>query len=308
MRITLIHNPKAGKSGKSVGKLKKLLSEAGHKVLEHSCKERGWKDALLEPTDLVAVAGGDGTVGRVARRLAGRCVPIALLPCGTANNIARTLGQMEQPFKRLIRGWKNARLVKVDVGVAQGPWGERYFIEGVGLGIFASLLAEPASPGIKKRKNPVEHGLGRLQAVTKRAEAMEVSAVLDGRDISGSYLMMEAVSLPYVGPNLHLAPDSKVGDGNFSVVLATKAERGRLLEHLENLKEDREELAFLPSLRGRRLQIEWTGFPLHIDDKLLPSDKGRPREMAGPVEVRIGCCATEFLIPGDPKAKTLPRA
>ena len=307
MRVTLIHNPKSGKGGNTPGKLKKLLREAGHKVREHSCKERGWKDALMEPTDLIVVAGGDGTVGRVARRVAGRCVPIALLPSGTANNIARTLGQVEQPFKRLIRGWKNARLVKVDVGIVQGPWGERYFIEGVGLGIFASLLAEPASPDLKKKKNPVERGLARLQQVAKRAEPVEVSATLDGRDISGSYLMMEAVSLPYVGPNLHLAPDSKIGDGHFSVVLATKAERGRILEHLENLKEDREELAFLPSLRGRRLRIEWAGFPLHIDDKLVPKESARPSEMAGPVEVRIGCCATEFLIPGDPKAKTLPR-
>jgi diacylglycerol kinase (ATP) len=290
------------------GELKKLLREAGHKVEYCSSKAPGWKEALEAPTDLVVVAGGDGTVGRVARRLAGRAVPIALLPSGTANNIARTLGQNEQPFKRLVRGWESARLAKLDVGVAQGPWGERYFIEGIGCGVFAELLSRPATPAVKKKKKPVEKGLSRLQAVAKRAEPVEVSALLDGRDISGSYLMLEAVSLPYVGPNLHLSPDNKPGDGEFAVVLVTKAERARLLEYLENWKDDREELAFLPSLRGRRLQIEWSGFPLHIDDKLKPSEGSKAKEMAGPVEARIGGCNVEFLIPGDPKAKKRPRA
>jgi hypothetical protein len=53
----------------------------------------------------------------------------------------------------------------------------------------------------------------------------------------------------------------------------------------------------LPTRRGKRLQIEWTGFALHIDDKLKPGTKVQPKEMAGMVEARVDDAAIDFLIP-----------
>lgn len=297
MRVTLIHNPDAGKQGRGhAEKLVALLEDAGHKVRYKSSKDDGLKQTLKKPADLVVVAGGDGTVAKVTRRMVGRGVPIALLPSGTANNIARTLGQVERPFEELVRGWDNARRLRLDVGIARGPWGERYFVEGVGAGIFAGILAKPDKKVKKQSKRPVEGGLRRLRDVAADSEPLEVAARLDGKDISGRYLMLEALNLRYVGPNLHLAHDSKPGDGEFDVVMVTEAERPRLLHYLEHWQENRERLAVLPSLRGRRLEIEWTGFELHIDDKLQPKEDAKPKEMAGLVEVRIDGTSVEFLV------------
>ena len=297
MRVTLIHNPGAGKQGNgSADDIVALLQGAGHKVRYKSSKDDGWKKALKKPADLVVVAGGDGTVARVTRRMVGRGVPMALLPSGTANNIARTLGQIERPFEELVRGWESARRMKLDVGVAHGPWGERYFVEGVGAGVFASILAKP-NKKLKKRKRPVEGGLRRLRDEAAQSEPLEVAAKLDGKDISGHYVMLEALNLRYVGPNLHLAHDSRPGDGEFDVVMVTEAERPRLLHYLEHWQENRERLAVLPSLRGRRLQIEWTGFALHIDDKLKPSEDAKPKEMSGLVEARIDGATVDFVVP-----------
>ena len=298
MRITLIHNPGAGRQpAGDAAKLRKLLSDAGYEVRYQSAKEDGWKRALKKPADLIVVAGGDGTVAKVTRRMVGRGVPIGVLPSGTANNIARTLGLHERPFEQLVRSWERPRRVKLDVGVAAGPWGERYFVEGVGAGLFASQLAKPASGKRKKRRTPVESGLRRLRKEAARAEPLELHATLDGEDISGRYLLLEAVNLPYVGPNLHLEQDSQPGDGQFDVVLVTEAERDRLLYYLEHWQDNRERLAVLPTRRGRRLQIEWTGFALHIDDKLRPKAKAKPKEIAGLVEARIDGAAVEFLVP-----------
>jgi diacylglycerol kinase family enzyme len=299
--VTLIHNPNAGDQDEDGKSLRKLLRDAGHEVRYHSAKEYGWKGALKKPADLIVVAGGDGTVGRVIRRVADRGIPLALLPSGTANNIARSLEQAERPFEELVRGWEKARRVKLDVGVAKGPWGERNFIEGVGFGLFAGLLARTET---EKKPKPrggagrVESALRRLQKDAERFEAIEVLARLDGKDLSGHYVMLEALNLRYVGPNMHLAPDSTPGDGEFEVVLVTEDERERLVHYLESWQDNRERLAVLPSHRGKRLQIEWTGFPLHIDDKLYPKKDPQPSEIAGPVEARLDGAAVEFLMPG----------
>ena len=297
MRITLIHNPGAGRGASTDRDLKKLLKGAGHEVRYRSAKDDGWKKALKKRADLVVVAGGDGTVARVARRMAGRGVPVALLPSGTANNIARALGQLERPFEELVRGWERARRVRLDVARIEGPWGGRNFIEGIGVGLFANLLGRSAAAKGKKAKRPVEQALRRLKRLAQDCEPVELRATLDGEDISGRYVLLEVLNLPYVGPNLHLAADSRPGDGHFEVVFVTEAERGRLLQYLDQWQDNRERLAVLPSRRGKRLRMEWTGVPLHIDDKLRPKEGDQPKEIAGLVEARIDGTTVEFLVP-----------
>ena len=90
MRVTLIHNPGAGKAAMTPKGLRKLLAAHDHEVRYQSAKEKGWKKALKKPADLVVIAGGDGTVGRVTRRMVGRGVPVALLPSGTARSSVRS--------------------------------------------------------------------------------------------------------------------------------------------------------------------------------------------------------------------------
>lgn len=305
MRVTLIHNPGAGRADqRSAKELVRLLEEAGHAVRYQSAKDEDWPEALEKRADVVAVAGGDGTVASVTRHMVRRGVPMAILPSGTANNIARSLGLLRKPFEVLARGWRDARRVRLDVGIASGPWGERYFVEGLGAGLFAGLLVRSEENQAKreeerkKAKRParvVDNALRRLKEAARTAEPVEIAAQLDGVDISGNYLLFEAVNLPYIGPNLYIAPDNRAGDGQLEVVLVPEAQRGRLVRYLDHWQENRERLSLLPSRRGRHLQIEWTGFALHIDDKLRPKKKAKPDDIAGLVDVRVDGAAVEFL-------------
>lgn len=303
MRVTLIHNPGAGKQGKdSAGQLVALLGDAGHQVRYQSSKDDAWAKALEEPAELVAVAGGDGTLSRVAKRMAGRGVPLAALPSGTANNISRSLGLIQRPFEELVRAWPGARRVKLDVGVAEGPWGMHYFVEGLGVGLFARLLASGSGEKVKqsKTKHPdakVEDALERLKKSAEKAKPLALKAALDGKDISGKYILLEAVSIPYVGASLFLAPESKPGDGQLDVVLVGEAERDRLVQYLATWQENRERLAVLPSHQGKRLTIEWTGFEVHIDDELWPAEDEEPPAPPARIEARIESANVEFLVP-----------
>jgi diacylglycerol kinase family enzyme len=69
MRITLMHNPKAGDAEHGRKQLMAALVKAGHQASYQSTKKEDYKKALGKPADLVVAAGGDGTVVRWARDL-----------------------------------------------------------------------------------------------------------------------------------------------------------------------------------------------------------------------------------------------
>lgn len=113
MRIVLIHNPKAGDRKHGKKQLMASLIRSGHQAFYHSIKERGWKKAFKKPVDLIIAAGGDGTVHKTAWQIVDSGIPLAILPLGTANNLARSLGFTRyflRPQKRAARGpTKSAR-------------------------------------------------------------------------------------------------------------------------------------------------------------------------------------------------------
>src|SRR4029450_5782660 len=139
MRITLMHNPEAGDAKHGKKELVAALAKAGHHATYQSTKKSDFKKALKKPTGLVLAAGGDGTVVKVACRLIDTGIPLSVLPLGTANNLARSLGFVASPEEIIARlqGGKNRAF---DIGVIRGRRGTRYFFEAVGSGLFADYV------------------------------------------------------------------------------------------------------------------------------------------------------------------------
>lgn len=301
MHVTLIHNPGAGGGEPGAKALRKLIRSAGHKVRYHSAKEKGLREVLKKRCDFVAVAGGDGTVGRVARRLAGKGRPIAVLPMGTANNIAHSLGIHQMKPEELIRSWPDAERVTLDTGRARGPWGKRRFVEGLGFGLFAWTMPQADdSKQLAKAEKPrtaVEHVLDMLLDRLEHYKPHRLKATLDERDLSGDYVMFEAMNLPYIGPNLHLAPRVQLGDGRLHVVVIREGERDKLRKYLTSWREGRRPRVKLPSFRGRHLRIERNDYHVHVDDRMWPDRRKAKALRPAAIEVKIDPGTLTFLVP-----------
>ena len=279
MRITLIHNPKAGDEKHGKKQLMAALAKAGHHATYQSTKEPGFKKALNQPTDLVLSAGGDGTTARVAFRLIDSGIPLGVLPLGTANNLARALGFVASPDE-IIERLEGGKKQLFDVGLATGPWGERYFFEGVGGGLLADYVREAKKEEKKNGKTETlskEQEMARHGALLRRMlhdyPARQWKIKVDGKDISGHYVLWEAMNIRSVGPALHLAPAAETRDGRFDFVCARAADRGALMEHFDARVAGKKSKSPLPTRRFRELRIVWKGSTIHLDDQLWRNKK-----------------------------------
>lgn len=127
MRAILLHNPGAGSGDTAAEDLLAALACGGVTARYCSTKAPDFPDALREPADLVVVAGGDGTVVKAIDHLRARNTPVAILPLGGANNIARSLGVEGDPIEMARAGWQQTEVRRLDIGTASGPWGKRVF-------------------------------------------------------------------------------------------------------------------------------------------------------------------------------------
>lgn len=275
MRVTLMHNPAAGHGEHSKEALLSALRQAGYDPAYQSMDEDDFPLALRDPGALVVVAGGDGTVDKLAKHLVGRGIPIGLLPLGTANNVARTLG-IDAPIEELMAGWDLSRRKPFDVGVMEGTWGTMQFIEAAGFGFFPQVM--PTVSAAKKRRkvdstdDELSYDLRAFRSLLPDVRAHPWNVTLDDRDISGRYLLLEAMNVRSIGPGLCLAPEACPGDGYLDVVLISEEERDAFADYLTRCLDEASPPHPFTVLRGKNLEVEWGGSAVHTDSNIWPRE------------------------------------
>jgi diacylglycerol kinase family enzyme len=295
----VLHNPGAGEGETSKRELISQLEAAGFKCSYSSTKHFRWENiGTQDKLDFLVLAGGDGTVRKVAdgllsRKMTEKKYPLALLPFGTANNIALTLG-LSDSVERNVRGWRKGALKKFDVGVIDGLDQPAFFLEGFGYGLFPKLMhamERKKHNDIPDPKEKLQTALELLHEMVLTAPVKKCQLQIDEIDYSGEFLLIEVMNIRSIGPNLTLAPEADPGDGEFEVVLVTEKQRDHLAEYVKQ-KIAGEEVPFdFPLLKAKRLKISWDGKHVHVDDEYHKLEK--------PIDIRIEMREglLEFLLP-----------
>ncbi len=216
------------------------------------------RDAIADGVQWIAVAGGDGTVESVAAALIGAPVPLGVIPCGTYNNFARSVGLPIDPLEaaRLISAGATKPM---DVGFVN----DRPFFECVGVGLDAALF--PLGEEIKSG------GLAKWLALFRRAIAyprqtfeLELDRPLREalvprsggparparrwrkwlrhdplRTVRLRALMITVSNGPYYGMNFAIAPDATVTDGQFTITIFKRYSKLELWWHFFSIRAGR---------------------------------------------------------------------
>lgn len=249
MRVLLIHNPTAGDADHQREDLLAELRRHDDEVTYLSSKTRDLKKAIRESdAELVVAAGGDGTVAEVARAMVGwRDTPVLVIPAGTSNNIARSIGihEPELDLREVRKKWVRRA---VDAAMA----GDEVIIEGAGCGAFAAYLHAEDT-----REAP------SLADTIASAAPFVFRITIDGEEQSGEALMIEVMLLCRIGPNLVLAPDAEPDDGLLDVAIIREADRAAMLRYLE---EHPRRPPWSPSRRATSVTLRCDA-PWHLDDE-----------------------------------------
>lgn len=183
----------------------------------------------------IGVLGGDGTIGEVADALVGTATELAILSVGTGNDVARSLGLPLNDVEAALDVALDGRVIRMDVGKER----DRHFVSVLGLG-FPAVVAEQANhtrlTGSTAFFVAVYRAMGRLEPVP-------LVIRLDDRTLEQECVAVMVQNTPFTGGGLHMAPDARVDDGLFDIVVVDRIGkldlmvsfpriyRGRHLEH-----------------------------------------------------------------------------
>jgi len=220
----IIFNPTAGSVAnvnRTLAILKRLRPVAVSVTKREGDAEKWARQAARAGCDLLIVAGGDGTLNEVVNGTARarRRPRIGIIPLGTGNDFARTLGlpfSLEQNIDILRAGKTRA----VDIVRVQSDRA-RYFVN-VSAGGFSGIVRNKITPAIKRNWGPLAYIRGAAAALPK-LHAYKTRIVLDEREeLFTTVYNVVIANGRFVAAGLPIAPKADPSDGLLDVILIPK--------------------------------------------------------------------------------------
>ena len=215
--MKVIANPAAGfgRGQVSIRELQQRGPRLGIEILE----TEGPQEATRLARELVAkgesrlgVMGGDGTISEVVDAVVGSQTEVAILSVGTGNDIARSLGLPCNHLAASLKIAQNGQSRAVDVGEVSG----RHFLSVLGVGFPAQVADE--SNRLKWLRGHRAFIAAIYKALWKmKPVAMEIK--LDNQTLRQDCTSVLVLNTPFTGGGLRFAPNAKLDDGLFDVVV-----------------------------------------------------------------------------------------
>ncbi len=236
MKAKLIFNPASGNPAESAVQLLELLRQlqtvniqAEVLVVQPEMRLNALaRNAVRDGAKMVIVSGGDGTIENVALGLVGSPTTLGIIPTGTRNNLARSLGIPTDSLADAVALLRKGRRLKIDVGqVRQGPV-SRFFLEAGAIGLASALY--PSA-------DDIQHGdLGKIAEFISTfvsAAPSEIRLRLGHHRheiVTHGHLVLIA-NMPFMGANFQIAPDVVFDDRQLDVFVYADLSKRELIGH-----------------------------------------------------------------------------
>ncbi|OYX14148.1 MAG: lipid kinase [Rhizobiales bacterium 32-66-8] len=232
-RALFLVNPKARQGQSPIAPIRALLEAGGFELMAHALRKGEDLSDLIRrhaaACDLVIVGGGDGTLNRAASGLFDTGLPLGVLPLGTANDFARTLGIPADPIaaaELIVAG--TPRLI--DLGFVNG----HPFLNVASIG-FSAELAQQLTGAAKKRWGKLGYAITAARMIVQ-SRLFTAYIEHDGTIETVRTLQASVGNGRYYGGGMAVAETATADDGTLDFYSLEVDHWWRLLRLLPSLR------------------------------------------------------------------------
>jgi YegS/Rv2252/BmrU family lipid kinase len=263
------------------------LAAAGMEVLPFGIEDAGDIPKLIRAhrcrTDLVVLGGGDGTMNAASEAILDVGVPMAILPLGTANDLARTLG-IPSDLEGACAVASSGIPHRIDLGRAN----DKHFFNVASIGLSVAV-ANMIDAETKRRWGTAGYALTVWRAL-KEHRPFRARIRCDGRLLQTRSIQIAVGNGRHYGGGLTVAVDAAIDDHQLDLYSIGPASMARLVLLAPALRSGRQgEFQGVHLLRGQRIEIETRRpMPVNTDGEVTTQT---------PVDLRILPGAVEVIVP-----------
>jgi diacylglycerol kinase (ATP) len=259
-RVKLIFNPGSGANNESPLQLMDVIKEMQALrlmpepfLIEPDCDLKAMaQEAYLDGIRMFVVCGGDGTISSVARATFGIDCVLGIIPTGTQNNIAFSLG-IPVDINKAVSFLRTGKPIRVDVGLVSCGENTTPFIEVCSVGLVSSLF--PSG-------DDIQHGniakIGDFMTTLASSPVSDIHILLDDKtEVKKMGHIVLITNMPYVGRHYQFGSLDAYKDGFLDVIFFSDIPKIDLVGYaLKGPGIDKTEDSRIQYYKARKVQIE----------------------------------------------------